>query len=96
MLKAVKKAYEDGLINRFQFDTYQLFRGSDIGIHYLSVWNGTILRVLYEPLSLKSDQAMWIEGRRSILAEINTMIDCVERAIEGKYDVRNPRGTNTD
>ena len=96
MLKAAKLAYENGLINRFQFDTYQLFRGSDVGMHYLNVWNGTILKTLYEPLSLKADQAVWIEGRRSVLAEINTMIDCVERAIEGQYDVRNPRGTSAD
>lgn len=75
LIKANKVAYEDAEI-------YQLFRASDLGQKWLSKMMFETFMEQPPPESVNKDIIVFIDGRRSLLRQINHSLQLVEKAIK--------------
>lgn len=70
---------KEGKINKDQYDTYRVFAIDETGASLLKSWTNAFMKESIEP---KSDLCVFVEGKRSVLKEIHSVIDFVDEQLE--------------
>lgn len=80
-----------GKITDFEYLTYLVFTGDDVGERYLRMQLDSI--VMEEPIEPTESLFAWHDGRRSVWRDIKRMIDMVNKELE---ETQNDRSSRTN
>lgn len=94
MSDKVTALYREGKIDKYEYDTFILFEGNDVGRNYLRNMFEAI--VLEEPDHSKSESYAWIDGRRSTWRQVKIVINMVNNLLENNTDVTNRNNYNPE
>ena len=81
---------KEGKISQYDYDTYLLFVGNDVGSIYLKKMLESIL--MEEPVKPTKQLFAWHDGRRSVWRDIKLSIDRTEKLLKGTINDRNNDG----
>jgi len=92
MSDRVLSLFREGKIGQYEYDTYLLFEGSDLGRRILK--DRLLAAVMEEPATGTGEAFAFADGRRSVWREINLIILNIHKEVEKTHDrrSRNDRG----
>jgi hypothetical protein len=72
---------QEGKLTDYEYNTYLLFCGNDVGVRYLI--HAMQSSFMEEPIKPSSPLFAWHDGRKSVWRDIQRIIDKIEQLLEG-------------
>lgn len=79
----------EGKITHYEYCTYLLFAGNDVGAQYLK--DSIESSFMEEPIDPKKTLFIWHDGRRSVWRDIKSILNKIESILKGE---KNGRSSN--
>ena len=89
MSDRVRNLLHEGRIGQYEYDTYILFEGNDLGRRVLK--DRLLAAVMEEPVTGTGEAFAFADGRRSVWREINLIILKIQKELEKTHDNTKPR-----